>query len=189
MLLLRSIFSVPIPVQLEAEEAAKLLRRRSVCKRPVMGGLSRLRDLRRKSPREAWSRPMDDSKTPTFWSELINCPTHLVTQRQQPLGFHTGQLAYPWYRMFCLSEGGLMTLYNNTTQPPITLPHMATLLSCVLVAPGSDYGPENKQRNETKSVTRAPPIPSTSYPISHWSSSTALSHHNSTHSDRNTRNI
>jgi len=59
-----------------------------------------------------------------------------------------------------------MTLYNNnTTQPPITLPHMATLLSCVRVVPGSDPGRENKQRNdETKSVTRAPPIPSTSYP-------------------------
>jgi len=65
-----------------------------------------------------------------------------------------------------LSEGDLMTLYNNnTTQPPITLPHMATLLSCVRVVPGSDPGRENKQRNdETKSVTRAPPIPSTSYP-------------------------
>jgi len=168
MLLLRSIFSVPMPEQVEAEEAAKLLRRRSVCKRPVMGGLSRLRDLRRKSPREAWSRPMDDSQTPAFWSELINCPTHLVTQRQQPLGFHTGQIAYPWHWKFCLSEGGLMTLYNNnTTQPPITLPHMATLQSCVLVGPGSDSGPENKQRNETNSVTRASPIPSTSYPISH----------------------
>ena len=90
-----------------------------------------------------------------------------------------------------LSERYLTTLYNNnTTQPTITLRHMATLLSCVRVVPGSDPGQANKQRNdETKSVTRAPPIPSTSYPISHWSSSTALSHHNSTHSDRNTMDI
>jgi hypothetical protein len=55
-----------------------------------------------------------------------------------------------------LSEGDLMTLYNSsTTQPPITLPRMATLLSCVRVVPGLDSGPENKQRNKTKSVTRA----------------------------------
>jgi hypothetical protein len=51
MLLLRSVFSVPMLEPVETEEAAKL-RRRSVCKRPIMGGLSRVRDLRRRSPRE-----------------------------------------------------------------------------------------------------------------------------------------
>jgi hypothetical protein len=88
--------------------------------------------------------------------------------------------------MEVLSEGDLMVLYNNnSTQPPITLSHMATLLSCVRVVPGSDPDRENKQRNdETIFVTRAPPILSTSYPISHWSSSTAVSHHNSTYSDK-----
>ena len=92
MLPLRSILSVPMVAPVETEEAAKLLRRRTVCERPIVGGLSRVRDLRRKSPREARSPPMDDSKTLTFWSELINCPTHLVIQRQQPLRLHTGQL-------------------------------------------------------------------------------------------------
>ena len=89
-----------------------------------------------------------------------------------------------------MSEGDLMTLYNNTTQPPSTPSHTTKLPSCVRVVPGSDPGRKNKQSNDgTKSVTRAPPIPSTPYPMSHRSSSTAMSHHNSTRCDPNTTNI
>ena len=45
-----------------------------------------------------------------------------------------------------LSEGDLMTLYKNkTTLPPTTLPHMATLLSCVRVVPGSDSNVTTRQ--------------------------------------------
>ena len=174
MLFLRSVFSAPMAAPAEAEEAAKLPRR-SICKRSITGGLSRVRDFRRKLPREAWSRPMDDSKTLPFWSQLINSPIHFVTQHPQHVslgGSHWAPCLHSFqdnsipnvFSRRVFNETCSKVTSKHKTQPPITLAHMVTLLSCIPAMTSSDPGSENKQPNdETKSVTRAPPIIFTSH--------------------------